>query len=559
MSNLANIRWYAILALLLLTSTCVFAQVPSSTSRGTKTGSITGTVVNESGQPLQNVAIYVRAFSSIRPAQTAVTDNEGKFEVTGLEPLTYQVIARHSIYSLLPREEGSPNNYHIGDSVRLVMVKGGVITGTVTTRTGEPVIGVRVRATTVPNGETVQERSTDDRGVYRIYGLPGGKYVVSAGGGGAYALDPYDADVPTYSPGSTRDTAAEILVRIGEETSNVDIRYRGEPGRAVSGTVINLPSGQYSVAVSLTSSLGVVGYVNFGSYQPEGKFVFYGVDDGEYTIVARTFSPGGEAAISLPQRIRVGESDVTGIELTLKPLASISGQVVLEELKTKECGTREAPILSETLVSAWHKQDESAKALPNFVWGMGTPASADAQGSLKLRNVAPSDYYFVARFAAKTWYLKSISLTSSTTKKTVDATRVWTTIKYGEQISGLKITLAEGAASLNGYVALAEGEALPEKLFVYLVPAEKESTDEVLRFYGAAVNPDGKVTVNNLAPGRYLLLARTALDGGLTKLRVPDATETRAKLRLEAEELKTEIELKPCQNVIDYRLKLGRG
>src|SRR6185503_7438366 len=158
--------------------------------------------------------------SSIAPAQTAVTDNEGKFEVTGLEPLTYQVIARHSVYSLLPREEGSPNNYHIGDSVRLVMVKGGIITGTVTTRTGEPVIGVRVRATTVPNGEIVQERSTDDRGVYRIYGLPGGKYVVSAGGGGGfYPEDPYDLDIPTYSPASTRDTAAEITVRLGEETT----------------------------------------------------------------------------------------------------------------------------------------------------------------------------------------------------------------------------------------------------------------------------------------------------------------------------------------------------
>ena len=94
---------------------------------------------------------------------------------------------------------------------------------------------------------------------------------------------------------------------------------------------------------------------------------------------------------------------------------------------------------------------------------------------------------------------------------------------------------------------------------MYLVPAEKESSDEVLRFYGAAVNPDGKITVNNLAPGRYLLLARTALDGGFTKLRVPDATETRAKLRREAEELKTEIELKPCQDVVEYGLKLGRG
>jgi hypothetical protein len=187
---------------------------------------------------------------------------------------------------------------------------------------------------------------------------------------------------------------------------------------------------------------------------------------------------------------------------------------------------------------------------------MGAPVSADAKGNLKLQNLAPGDYYFVTRFPSKSWYLQSISLGSSTTKKPVDATRVWTAVKSGERISGLKITLAEGAASLNGQVALGEGEAPPENLFVYLVPAEKESADEVLRFYGVPVGPDGKITLTNLAPGRYWLLARPSLDGGLTKLRLPDATGPRANLRREAEAVKTEIEFKPCQNVVDYRLKL---
>ena len=548
-----------VLALLLVTSSCVVAQVPSSNPLQTKTGAISGTVVTETGQPIQNALVYVRTFSSLRPVQAATTDNEGKFEVTGLEPLTYQAIARHNVYTPVPREDGTPNNYHIGDSVKVVMVKGGVITGTVTTRVGEPVIGLRVRATNVLTGETNYERSTDDRGVYRIYGLPSGRYVVWAGGGSSYSIDPYDADVPTYSPASTRDTAAEIVVRAGEETANVDIRYRGEAGRTISGTINNAPGGPTGVLVTLISASEGGTQVNVGSL-PQGNnhvFAFYGVDDGDYTIIGRTSLPGAESSLSQSQRISVRGLDVTGIELTMKPMGSVSGQVVLEELKTKECDKREVPILTETLVSAWHKQDEAAKALPNFVWGMGTPASADAQGSVKLRNLAPGNYYFVTRFTAKSWYLQSISLASSTAKKAVDATRVWTTVKSGDRIAGLKITLAEGAASLSGQVALAEGETLPEKLFVYAVPAEKESGDEVLRFYAVAVTPDGKIALSNLAPGRYWVLAGPALDGGLVKLRLPDATERRAKLRREAEAAKTEIELKPCQNVVDYRLKLS--
>src|SRR5689334_8126594 len=130
-----------VLAILLLTATSAVAQAPSPSPPRTKPGSITGRVVNENGQPLQNAIVYARPFGLIRSIQTAVSDNEGKFEITGLEPLTFQLFARHTVYSLRPREGGAPNNYHIGDSVKLVLEKGGVITGTVTTRTGEPVIG----------------------------------------------------------------------------------------------------------------------------------------------------------------------------------------------------------------------------------------------------------------------------------------------------------------------------------------------------------------------------------------------------------------------------------
>jgi hypothetical protein len=40
------------------------------------------------------------------------------------------------------------------------------------------------------------------------------------------------------------------------------------------------------------------------------------------------------------------------------------------------------------------------------------------------------------------------------------------------------------------------------------------------------------------------------------KLRTPNETEMRARLRREAEAAKTEIELKPCQTVNDYKLSV---
>ena len=88
---------------------------------------------------------------------------------------------------------------------------------------------------------------TDDRGVYRMYGLLPGTYIVSAGGMtrffGGYGTTAHDQDAPTYAPSATRDTAQEVVVRSGEEAT-ADIQYRGEPGHAISGTVLGFPPAQ---------------------------------------------------------------------------------------------------------------------------------------------------------------------------------------------------------------------------------------------------------------------------------------------------------------------------
>lgn len=569
----------AVIIGLLLTSSSAVGQAPSSpganTAQSSRVGSIKGRVVNENGEPLFNAGVLVRPFGSTNLEHRTTTDREGKFEVSGLEPVSYQVSAWFSAHISLPRnlDNQQTNNYRIGDSVTLVMTKGGVITGTVTTQTGEPLVGIYVRARRILEGNRqptpyrnfVPVRRTDDRGIYRIYGLPPGTYVVWAGGGGGFysAMDAYDTDVPTFSPSTTRDAAAEIAVRAGEEITNVDIRYRGETGRVISGSVTPRETGTGSVFnISLTSAADGGSTWNSTTTQPPdgGGFTFYGVDDGDYDVTARSLITDGEWEVSAPQRIKVRGADVTGIQLVTRPLGSVRGRVVLEESKAAECNDKRRPIFTETLVSAWHKEN---KDQPRFIWSLGVPVNADAQGNVTLRNLAPGEYRFLAQFSAKYWYLKSISIAPRVTKtpspRPIDAGRTWTSVKSGDRLSGLTLTLAQGAASLRGQLARGEGETLPDGLFVYLVPAEREKADEVLRFFGAAVQPDGKIALNNLAPGRYWVLVQLASDGvssPLTKLRLPDETETRSRLRRDAEAAKNEIELKPCQDLVDFRLPL---
>jgi hypothetical protein len=173
-----------------------------------------------------------------------------------------------------------------------------------------------------------------------------------------------------------------------------------------------------------------------------------------------------------------------------------------------------------------------------------------------LRNLRPGRYRFDPRFYARYWYLQSISIPAKPQK--IDAAANWTTVKSGDQLTNVTITLAEGAASIRGRLALAEGAVAPAGMVVYLVPSELDKAEDVVRFFVTDVAPDGTFVLNNLPLGKYLALKQTNVDAQIAtsaKLRQPEAAPARTKLRRSAETQKTEIELKPCQNLADYQLK----
>ncbi|MBA3243008.1 MAG: carboxypeptidase regulatory-like domain-containing protein, partial [Acidobacteria bacterium] len=145
------------------------------------TGSIKGRVVGEGGEPLQGVTINAsrRGGGMLSgPPPMATTDEEGQFALNGLEPNVYGLNVSLPGYVVEPDTptSSSRSRVRLGDTVTLRMMKGGVITGTVTDASGEPLVGANVRVMRVREMEgrptpfgssTVRDELTDDRGIYR--------------------------------------------------------------------------------------------------------------------------------------------------------------------------------------------------------------------------------------------------------------------------------------------------------------------------------------------------------------------------------------------------------
>jgi hypothetical protein len=299
-------------------------------------------------------------------------------------------------------------------------------------------------------------------------------------------------------------------------------------------------------------------------------FAFYGVSDGEYEVVAQQYLQSRETLMSAPRRIRVQGVDVTGINLSLAPLASISARLVLESNPQADCVKGRATALQETVISARRlKQEtkpatgktaksESAAEIPLAAANQGVDSVPDAKGDFNLRNLQPGSYRIDSQLPSAGWYLRSI--TSGPQIKAARAPepnipRDGINLKSGERASGLTVTITEGAAALRGRISVAEGQTVPPGLHAYLVPAEREAADNVLRFFDATAESDAGFAIGNIAPGRYWIIARSADGGDPAKVKpIRQDSALRARVFREAEASKKEIQLKPCERTTDYDL-----
>lgn len=532
--------------------------------------------------------------SLMRPT---TTDADGKFEVTNLKPGAYTLSATSPGFVL--SDQDSKAFYRPGDNAILTLVKGGVITGKVTNSSAEPIVGAVVRVVRVRESDEKPVRvrgnigsqisdsmdgllgpyKTDDRGIYRIYGLVPGYYQVAAGGRGAQGFslsggNAYDGDAPTYYPSSTLETAADVIVGAGDEVTGIDIRYRENRGHALSGN-ISIASGPMPQATSVLLSRASTGSVEATTVVLAGRnrFGFDTLPDGDYIVTAMgssaNVSGGAEglhASVSQLRRVTMKGDDVSGVDLVLEPLASIAGRAVLDQIhdaKAKaECkDVRPAPLEGTVLSTRDTAKQGAVDPLTANLWSVKNTTPSD-KGEFLISFLRPGLQRMDIQLPGESLYVKAITLPQSgPNAKLVDVAKNGLSLKAGDKLKDLIVTLSEGAAALRGKVVVGDEKKEPDvKLRVYLIPAEPESADEVLRYYEGEVGGGGSFSLSNLAPGKYWLVARELSDQERTEADAdhkPLGWEAggRTGLRFEGEASKKVVELTHCQLVSDYRLK----
>ena len=334
----------------------------------TGTGVIAGrVVVADTGRPVKRARVTVAGGG--RP-RAATTDDQGRFRITALPPGTYSVTATKTGFvdgvfgQRRALRTGTP--IELADAqqradVDLKLSRGGVITGRVLDEDGEPLARamVTVLRQQYRGGEKQLTPSgadqSDDRGQFRIFGLPPGDYFVSARAGGVEQIvrqlagpgrgGPEQAPestgyAATYYPGViAAGDATRVKLTASQELAGIDFQLQIVPLATVKGVVVGGGAAVILVPEEGSSLGGRGGRGGFGAAllggglrsatRQDGTFSIANVTPGKYTIIARAdLGPNGGPRTASQPLVVAGEE--VNVVLTPAPGVVLSGSVTFE-------------------------------------------------------------------------------------------------------------------------------------------------------------------------------------------------------------------------------------
>lgn len=479
--------------------------------------SITGTVVDEAGEPA--VGVRVRAFQRgfvagrkrFTPSGSAVTDDRGVYRIGSLLPGDYAV-GFTATQTAVPTEV-----------MEVFFAAGGGGSAEQRTRTARE-LG-RINSATVPAGSQHAFAVGD-----QTFTLPPGTLVPRVDAGGAIVVYP----TLFFPSAGSLGQAGVFAIRAGEERSSVDLQLQPTRTSRVAGTVMAPDGPAANVPVRLlpaaaADEAGEPMEVAATLTNRDGRFTFVAVSPGQYQLSvlrpppepidlddsARVrATPGGEVTIGTAIRpatppppppvppdatlyaqmaLAIGDTALTDLVVPLSAAPRIAGRVEFD-------GTTERPpgsVVSGIRINI-DPADGSRLIDPSVAAQAGHP---DEDGQFRTFGVPPGRY--VLRINPPTgWTLKSASAGGS------DISDVPFSLN-AKDLTDVVITFTDRPGSLSGIVR--DRQNPDSGAVVLLFPTDPAAWigrgAYPRRMRTARADRDGSYMINGVPAGEYYMVA----------------------------------------------------
>ncbi|OFW03410.1 MAG: hypothetical protein A3H96_20600 [Acidobacteria bacterium RIFCSPLOWO2_02_FULL_67_36] len=393
------------------------------------------------------------------------------------------------------------------DGIDFALAPAGVIVGQIRDEDDKPFTGATVEALVSrtqqgqPRLVAIASTQSDDRGEFRLTGLPAGQYYVTA-------FDPAFTNVgdetgvlrytPTYYPGVPYVEQAErVSVVPNADSKRLVFRLRIVRPARVSGTIGTEDSRQLITGAVIMSPIHGEGLSAVPSQDvmilPDGSFSFKNVPPGNYQIRARgETDPQGTSSFAT-FRILVEGHDITNLVMTLLPGASVEGTVSLEAGRAAA-----APAVTGLRVRAPFTDGTS--------FGDSLTGTVQADGSYRIRGIMPGNHVIIVEGLPESWVLKSVVYRGH------DITDVGLDADRNERHQDVRITVTDAASEIAGVVHDAKGAPVVDATVMIIPIAPQFWRPTSRRFALLHTDAAGRYRIKGLPPGEYRALASIEID-----------------------------------------------
>lgn len=475
---------------------------------------VEGLVSNKmTGSPVKGAhVIYTRLSLGQVQASSPIssdTDPQGRFHLD-LSPGSYRLwverqgFIRQSYGSHAPDGPSSVLSVTPGEEVHDVafrMTPLGAISGRVIDEDGEPVQGVGVQvlrmsySSGVPQLTAVGGSTSNDRGEYRCYELPAGRYFLLATPNGSPLSHPVeqgalvpevqDAYIPIYYPGTAEfDAATSVALPEGGDVPDINIPLQRIRATSVRGRLLSpkklLPN-EFQVILAHTEhgTASFVGRTQAAVDSTTGKFEVTGVAPGSYILVASQFSGGQVFSARAPIEIRAGVPPEQ-VTLSLTPSVELAGNVSMED------GSAPPPGLILHL-----------SPLEGIFPGLRPEGKVAPDGSIRLAGVSPGAWALAVRHLPEGFWIKAVTLG--------DVQMPYGMLNLQSGITGpLSVVLSRDGAQVSGVV---EANGQPHAATVVVAPLAADLRRLPQAYHSITVNESGTFALKGVPPGKYRVFA----------------------------------------------------
>lgn len=486
---------------------------PAAPAPKTPHGSVSGRVTIKD-KPAPGVAVGLRKSdlsNPLEPFSRTTTGADGVYRIANVAAGVYQVGTAAPGFVGVERKDVVVGEDENVDGINFALIRGAAITGKVTDADERPVVQqqVEIYRAPVPQPATSPQQQprppqqmfpvmagpTDDRGIYRLFGLPAGRYIVASGRGdaGFGGYTPANSSYKQVFHPDVADPAQATVVEVteGGEAKDVDIKLgRSVQTFSVSGHVINSDSG-------LALPNNRFGLQRVGGQRaefvattlvtdPRGDFFVEGLIPGKYRVT--NFANSGVELRPDPSGFEVIDQDLEDVVVKFSKGTVVTG-VVIFEIQDKTALNKVNQLLLRGFIPS-----------PNGITTSAASAIA-ADGSFRLAGLSGGQLNLSLNGTPDPYPPKGFSITRIE-RDGVVVPRIQ--LQDGEDVTGLKVFIAYGTAILRGVIEVENGK-LPSNVRMYLQLTK--SGENVSHFRGPQIDQRRHFFMEGIPAGDYELTA----------------------------------------------------